>query len=79
MCIKALKIGKNAPIIVNAANEVAVEYFLENKIKFTDIPSIIKYVLNNTIKKNILTIPGILKCDNETRKFTQRLIEKKWK
>ena len=28
MCIESIKIGKNAPTIINAANEVAVEYFL---------------------------------------------------
>jgi 1-deoxy-D-xylulose-5-phosphate reductoisomerase len=44
-CLKltydALKIGGTMPSVLNSANEVAVENFLERKISFTDIPSIV--------------------------------------
>ncbi len=79
LCIEALKIGKNATTIINAANEVAVEYFLQNKIKFTDIPVIIKYVLKQSKIRNISNISDILKYDIETRDLTEHFIKKKWK
>ncbi len=79
LCIEALKIGKNATTIINAANEVAVEYFLQNKIKFTDIPVIIKYILKRSKIRNISNISDILKYDIESRDLTEELIKKKWK
>ena len=79
LCIKALKIGKNATTILNAANEVAVEYFLQNKIKFTDIPVIIKYILKQSKIKNISNIKDILNSDIETRNLTQQFIKTRWK
>ena len=42
----AAEIGKNSGLILNAANEISVEYFLEDKIMYTDIPNIIEEVLN---------------------------------
>ncbi|MCL2072618.1 MAG: 1-deoxy-D-xylulose-5-phosphate reductoisomerase [Marinilabiliaceae bacterium] len=42
LAFEAMKSGGNTPCILNAANEVAVNAFLMNKIKFTDIPSIIE-------------------------------------
>ena len=42
LAYKALEKGGNIPCVLNAANEVAVNYFLENKIRFTDIPIIIE-------------------------------------
>jgi len=79
LCIEALKIGKNATTIINAANEVAVEYFLQNKIKFTDIPVIIKYILKQSKIRNISNISDILKYDIETRNLTEQIIKTKWK
>jgi len=79
LCIEALKIGKNATTIINAANEVAVEYFLQNKIKFTDIPAIIKYILKKSKIRNISNITDILNYDIETRNLTEQLIRTKWK
>ena len=79
LCIKALKLGHNAPTVLNAANEVAVAKFLENKIKFTDIPVIIDYALDNMqIIKNS-TLKSILTCDQLTRDRVSDYIKIKWK
>ncbi|MGB3341900.1 MAG: 1-deoxy-D-xylulose-5-phosphate reductoisomerase [bacterium] len=43
---EALKAGKSMPSVLNAANEEVVRLFLENKIKFRQIPQIIKKVMN---------------------------------
>ena len=41
--------GKNSGLILNAANEISVEYFLNDKITYIDIPNIIEEVLNRVV------------------------------
>ena len=79
LCIKALKLGHNAPTVLNAANEIAVAKFLENKINFLDIPVIIDYALKNMqlIKNN--SLKSILACDQQTREQVSDYIKNKWK
>ncbi len=79
LCLKALKLGNNAPTVLNAANEVAVEKFLENKIKFIDIPVIIEHALNNMRSTNNDTLKKILACDQLTRDQVSEYIRIKWK
>lgn len=65
--------------VFNAANEVAVRYFLEGKIKFLDIEKIIDSEMKNHL--NILnpTYEQLSKVDTITREQTLRLIERKMK
>ncbi len=79
MCIESIKIGKNAPTIINAANEVAVEYFLDHSVKFTDIPIIIKTILDRSRFVRLKNIDDVIECNKETRKLTTELIENRWK
>jgi 1-deoxy-D-xylulose-5-phosphate reductoisomerase len=44
MAYQALEQGKNAGAVLNAANEVAVEYFLQEKISFQDIFSVVEHI-----------------------------------
>ena len=44
--------GGLAPAVMNAANEIAVSFFLQEKIRFTDIPLIIEKTLNELEKQN---------------------------
>ncbi len=79
LCLKALKLGNNAPTVLNAANEVAVEKFLENKIKFIDIPVIIEHALSNMRCMRNNTLKSILACDQLTRDQVSEYIRIKWK
>ena len=79
LCIKALNMGQNAPTILNAANEVAVEKFLENKIKFVDIPVIIDKALTGIPVTKNSTLKSILASDKLTREYVIKYIDKKWK
>ena len=76
LAFKALKMGFNAPTILNASNEIAVSKFLENKIKFTDIPVIIEKALKYVPAKKNSTISSILTSDELTREYTKELIKK---
>jgi 1-deoxy-D-xylulose-5-phosphate reductoisomerase len=64
---KALEEGGTAPTIMNAANEVAVELFLNSKIKFTEIYEIIEKTLNTLPAKKIKNIDSIIEADRFTR------------
>lgn len=68
LCREALKKGGIYPTVANAANEVAVQMFLDEKIGFTDIAEIVEKALSDADfdKKNI-TLDDILWADKETR------------
>ena len=59
---------------LNAANEIAVQAFIERKIKFTDITKLVERVMN---KHNFIKDPDledIMHADNYARKETKRCI-----
>lgn len=68
-------IGGTYPTVLNAANEVAVEAFLNKKIKFTKIPEIIKRAIDAHKPKFNPELEDILRVDSETRKFVKNLEE----
>ncbi len=62
-----LKQGGNSPCIMNAANEVAVELFLANKISFTGISNLIEEALTTIEFINNPSLKECLETDNITR------------
>jgi len=64
--------GGTLPAVLNAANEVAVRYFLENKITFPDIPRIVQSAIekHNPIKNPELD--EILEIDRKTMKDVEK-------
>ena len=66
--------GGSAPAVLNAANEVAVQAFLDNKIRFTDIQKIIKHVLDTINNNYELTLNGFLAADKDARLITNEYI-----
>lgn len=56
-----------SPAIMNAANEVAVAAFLEQRIGFTDIPALIEKALSEIETSADISLPSILEADNQTR------------
>ncbi len=64
---ESIKINGSYPVVLNAANEVSVRYFLENKIKFQDILGTIeKIIKKQKIQKNI-TINDIYRITEEIK------------
>ncbi len=73
LALQAGKTGGTAPCVLSAANEVAVYAFLDNKIKFTDIPKIIGKVLG---KHKVVKNPDLeetLSADAWARKEAKNL------
>ncbi len=52
---------------MNAANEVAVDAFINEKISFTDIPVLIEYVLEKSQIKQVTDIEMLISSDIEAR------------
>ncbi len=79
-CLKyafdAIKIGGTMPCVLNASNEIAVEYFLKEKIKFTDIPKIVYKTMEEHKNKNKLnySLEDVLQADKFARDFAKNLI-----
>ena len=77
----ALEKGGILPIFLNAANEIAVNAFLSNKIQFLDIVKIIDKVMedighcDNKTLETISDIDGIFSADNEARRKALEIIE----
>ncbi|NLN41317.1 MAG: 1-deoxy-D-xylulose-5-phosphate reductoisomerase [Clostridiales bacterium] len=69
LAYEAIKLGGTMPVVLNAANEVAVDLFLKRRLAFTDIPIIIEEAMksHNTIKNPELS--DIMAVDQEVRNF----------
>lgn len=67
------RLGGTYPTVLNAANEIAVEAFLNKKIKFTKIPEIIKKAIDAHKPKFNPELEDIFRVDFETRKFVKNL------
>ena len=66
--------GKSYPIVLNAANEIAVDLFLKDKISFGDIERIISRAIENHAPLEPKALEEILELDKETRtKLTESL------
>jgi 1-deoxy-D-xylulose-5-phosphate reductoisomerase len=54
---RALRYGRGMPVVLNAANEVAVEVFLAGRIAFPDIPALIKDALDSCESPSAPSLP----------------------
>ena len=70
----ALRAGGSAPAILNAANEVAVAAFLENRLRFMEIPYVIETVLSKVPSTAAGSIEDILEADRRGREAASALL-----
>jgi 1-deoxy-D-xylulose-5-phosphate reductoisomerase len=71
---ETLRKGGNWPCILNAANEVAVEAFLERKIGFLDIPDLIERTLGKSTFIKVPTLDDYFEIDLMARQVATELI-----
>ncbi len=74
LAYKALEKGGAAPLILNAANEIAVESFLAGSLKFTDVPKVIGRMIEYVDEKIEMTLENLLQTDRQTRTATREMI-----
>ena len=72
---QALSAGGLAPTILNAANEVAVDFFLKNEIRFTQISELVERVMNQTKARDKLSLDSILEADKMARQDALTIVK----
>ena len=78
LAFDALKAGGDACCVLNAANEVAVEAFLNKKIRFSDIPRLVEAGLGQIDLQASSNINDLLDKDRQTRYYINCLLEKEF-
>jgi 1-deoxy-D-xylulose-5-phosphate reductoisomerase len=73
ICREVLEVEGNAPAILNASNEIAVERFLNSQITFDKIPQIVLATLNKIPYKKLDSIEEVLLNDKLARDFATNL------
>lgn len=71
----ALSSGGFAPTILNAANEIAVDSFLNHGIRYTQIAELVERVLNQTQISGAMSLEGILEADSLARQHAQTMVK----
>ena len=75
---EALAAGESMPCSLNAADEVAVEGFLQREIKFTDIPRVLERVLRTCSVGRLDSLGDVWECDREARARAGESLREGW-
>jgi 1-deoxy-D-xylulose-5-phosphate reductoisomerase len=75
LAYQAIGAGGIMPTVLNAANEIAVEAFLNEQVRFTDIPVIIERCMEKFEAKAADTLEIILDTDQQARLVSTQIIE----
>ena len=76
LAYEAMKRGGNSPCILNAANEVVVDAFLKNKLRFTEMPDVIEQCMNDVKWLSDPTLEDYLETDKNARLLANEIILK---
>jgi 1-deoxy-D-xylulose-5-phosphate reductoisomerase len=76
LAYRALRAGGTMPAVLNAANEIAVQAFLDEKIRLSDIPRVIETVMDEHEKRDATNLETVLETDNWARKRAIMSLEK---
>ena len=63
----ACRAGGSAPTVLNAANEVAVQWFLDRRIRFDEIPTVIRRALDAHPSREVTSVEEVLGVDRQVR------------
>ena len=74
LAYEALAKGGNIPCVVNAANEICVAAFLNDRVKFTDMPRLIERAMNEATYILKPTLDDYLETDREIRRIVDEWI-----
>ena len=74
LAYSSLKIKKSAPTVLNAANEIAVDAFLNKKISFLSIHKIVEKTLNKASISDINSIKDVVEIDTESRSIATEFL-----
>ena len=75
LAFDVLHAGGSAPAVLNAANEVAVQAFLDKQIGFTRISSLIAETLSRVPAASVDTLESLLAQDSKARDQARALLQ----
>ncbi len=75
LAYKAIEKGHSSQVVLNAADEVLVDAFLNKKIKYTDIPEKIEEMIDMYDKRELKNVDDILEFDKEVREKAKEIVE----
>ena len=77
LAAEALRAGGTAPATLNAANEIAVESFLEGRLAYTAIPEVIENVLAEAAVEPLVSLEQVYAADIEARALARRFVARR--
>ncbi|MCF6283203.1 MAG: 1-deoxy-D-xylulose-5-phosphate reductoisomerase [Candidatus Polarisedimenticolaceae bacterium] len=72
LAYEAITAGGTAPAVLNAANEIAVDAFLNGSLKFTAIPQLVEATLSAIPLQPAESLEQLMTCDTEARKVAEQ-------
>jgi 1-deoxy-D-xylulose-5-phosphate reductoisomerase len=69
----ALRAGGTLPVVLNAANEVAVDAFLEGKLGFTSIPTLIERTMRAHASEGVSSVQTVRRVDAWARQYAREV------
>jgi len=73
LAYRALEAERSLPVVLNAANEIAVERFLNGRIGFTSIPEIIERTMDAHRPEEVCTLETVRAVDRWAREYSQEI------
>jgi 1-deoxy-D-xylulose-5-phosphate reductoisomerase len=74
LAYRALRTGGTLPAAMNAANEEAVHAFIDERISLSDIPLIIRAIMDDHKVSPVKVLDDVLNADRSARQLAQRII-----
>jgi 1-deoxy-D-xylulose-5-phosphate reductoisomerase len=71
LAYSAMRSGGTAPAILNAANELAVEAFLQERILFNQIAALVEECLQTVETRSADSLESIFEADTHAREWTE--------
>jgi 1-deoxy-D-xylulose-5-phosphate reductoisomerase len=76
LAFEAMSAGSSAPVSLNAANEIAVQSFLDSQIRFDQIAAVVASVLERSALGAVNSLEEILSVDRTARAYANEIIRK---
>jgi 1-deoxy-D-xylulose-5-phosphate reductoisomerase len=73
ICREVMEADGTAPVVLNAANEIAVEKFLKGDVAFDEITKIVEKTLNKIPQKDLNSVGEVLEYDRSAREVSRNL------
>lgn len=74
LAYEAARVGLDAPVVLNASNEVAVQAFLDGRVGFTQIAEVVADTMGHAIFKEPDSLSGVQESDKEARATSAEII-----